>query len=259
MNKNRLRELQYGFAAHIRDPDRTPAPGDVEDRRMKIYRELFFNNVSGFLAGTFPVLNRILGEQRWEALVRDFYRDHRCDTPLFLEIPQEFLSYLAEERAANDTDPRFLHELAHYEWVELALGVEETTLEDADCDPDGDLLAGKPVLSPLAWPLAYRYPVHRLSPDYQPAAAPAEPSFYVVYRGTDDSVSFMQINAVTMRLVERLRQHPGLSGRQQLEALADELPQIEREQVLTGGQEALLNLRSHEVLLGTRRTKKEPQ
>ncbi|NNG12205.1 MAG: DUF2063 domain-containing protein, partial [Halobacteria archaeon] len=51
---------QYEFAAHIRDPKHQPAPADVEDRRMGIYRELFYNNVEGFIAGTFPVLRRIL-------------------------------------------------------------------------------------------------------------------------------------------------------------------------------------------------------
>ncbi|HKX55116.1 MAG TPA: putative DNA-binding domain-containing protein, partial [Xanthomonadales bacterium] len=33
------------FAAHIRNPAVAPAPADVEDRRMQIYRDLFFNNI----------------------------------------------------------------------------------------------------------------------------------------------------------------------------------------------------------------------
>ena len=40
-----FQQKQYAFAAHIRDPENNPAPSGVEDRRMAIYRELFFNNL----------------------------------------------------------------------------------------------------------------------------------------------------------------------------------------------------------------------
>lgn len=40
---------QQEFAAFIRNPDGNPAPDDVESERMLMYRELFFNNVEGFL------------------------------------------------------------------------------------------------------------------------------------------------------------------------------------------------------------------
>jgi hypothetical protein len=247
-----LAELQRRFAAHIRDPGSTPAPAGIEDRRMGIYRELFFNNLAGLLAGNFPVLNRILGPDRWQGLVRDFYRDHRCRTPLFHEIAQEFLGYLGEERGERPEDPRFIYELAHYEWVELALSLQDTAPDAQAADPQGDLLAGIPVLSPLAWPLAYRFPVHRLSPQFQPTEPPAEPSFYVVYRDRSDRVGFINVNAVTLRLVERLQQEPDLTGSQQLEAMARELPQLDAGTLRAGGAQALAPLRAQQVILGTR-------
>ncbi|MDH4254937.1 MAG: DNA-binding domain-containing protein, partial [Gammaproteobacteria bacterium] len=46
---------QYEFAAHIRDPDANPPPAGIEDRRMAIYRELFYNNLLSLLGSTFPV------------------------------------------------------------------------------------------------------------------------------------------------------------------------------------------------------------
>lgn len=247
-----LRDMQLRFAAHIRDPDRVEPPAGVEDRRMQVYRELFFNNVAALLAGTFPVLEQILGPDRWRRLVRDFYRDHRCHTPLFLEVSQEFLAYLGEERPAAADDPPFLYELAHYEWVELALSVDEASLEEVRVDPEGDPLAGIPVLSPLAWPLAYRYPVHRLAPDFQPAEPAAGQSFYIACRDRSDKVRFMQANAVTLRLVELLRQYPDRTGCAQLDALAGELPQIERATLVAGGATILRDLRANDVVLGTR-------
>jgi hypothetical protein len=249
--EKRLEELQRRFAAHLRDPATAPPPEGIEDRRLQVYRELFFDNLSASLAGTFPVLREILGTERWMRLARDFYRDHRCHTPLFLEIPREFVDYLGEEREARPDDPPFLYELAHYEWVELALAVDDQELTMVAADPSGDPLDGVPVLSPLAWPLAYRFPVHRLGPDHQPSAPPEEPSFYIARRDRRDEVGVIQVNAVTLRLVQRLQQDPELTGRMHLEALADELPQLEREAVLSGGEAALREMLESDVVLGT--------
>jgi uncharacterized protein len=250
--RQRLEELQRRFAAHLRDPATAPAPEGIEERRLQVYRELFFDNLSTSLAGTFPALHGILGTERWARLARDFYRDYRCQTPLFLEIPREFVDYLADARAARPDDPPFLYELAHYEWIELALAIDEHDLADVAADRSGDLLAGVPVLSPLAWPLAYRFPVHRLGPEYQPADPPAEPSFYIARRDRADEVGFIQVNAVTLRLVEYLQQDPDRTGTAHLKSLADELPQLERSVVLSGGAAALKEMLEADVVLGVR-------
>lgn len=246
-----FRRLQHDFAAHLRDPAACPPPPDVEERRMQIYRDLFLNNVSSLLASTFPVLRKTLGEASWRQLVRDFYASHRCHTPRFLEVAEEFLDYLRDERGQRSDDPAFLAELAHYEWIELALTIDVREPGELAVDRDGDLLEGRPVLSPLAWPLAYRFPVHRLSPEFQPAEAPEHPSFYVVYRDLADTVGFLEINAVTMRLLERLAKWPQLTGHQQLEALAQEIGHSAPDVVVTGGRETLTDLRRRDVILGT--------
>ena len=71
---------QMAFAAHVRDPATHPAPAGIEDRRLAIYRDLFFNSLQGLLAGNFPVIAAALGDTRWRALVRAFYAGHRCAT-----------------------------------------------------------------------------------------------------------------------------------------------------------------------------------
>lgn len=102
-----FRELQYRFAAHLRDPDANPPPPGIEPRRLKIYTELFYNNVEGFIAGAFPVLRELTPDDRWHAMVRDFFARHRCADPQFHRIAAEFLDYLDKEREAAD-DPPFL-------------------------------------------------------------------------------------------------------------------------------------------------------
>ena len=244
---------QYEFAAHIRDPEHMPAPADVEDRRMQIYRELFYNNVENFLAATFPVLRKIFDDGAWHAMVRGFFARHRSRTPLFLEIPREFLGWLEQDRLQEQEGFPFLYELAHYEWVELALSIAEETPEQDAVDPNGDLLAGIPVMSPLAWLLAYHYPVHRISPDFLPEEPGEHPTLLVVYRDGADEVGFLEINPVTRRLLELISEDSAASGLQMLERIAEELSHPQPGVVVEGGMEIMRGLREKQILLGTRR------
>ena len=242
---------QYAFAAHIRDPEANPRPADVEDRRMAIYRELFYNNVEGFLANGFPVLKEILDEASWHAMARDFLARHRCHSPLFLEIPREFLAYLEDERGERADDPPFLRELAHYEWVELAVSVAEEGALPA-CDPDADLLATRPLLSPLAWPLSYRFDVHRIGPDYQPAEPPEQPTYLLVYRDADDDVGFLELNPVSARLFALLQEDGDEDGRGVLARIAAELGHPDPQVVIDGGLDILEAWRQRGIVLGGR-------
>ena len=91
-----FRAAQLDFAAHIRNPERNPLPPDVEARRMRIYVDLFFNNIEGFAASAFPIAKRVLGADAWLALVRRFVDEHGCTSPYFLQISEEFLTFISE-------------------------------------------------------------------------------------------------------------------------------------------------------------------
>ena len=242
---------QRAFAAHLRDPANNPAPAGIEDRRLKIYRELFYNNVEGFLSTAFPVIRSLYSDERWHAMARDFFARHRCEDPQFHRIPAEFLGYLDEERQAAG-DPPFLQELAHYEWVELDLSVATDRLSPELAEPNGDLLEGVPVVSPLARALAYDWPVHRIAADHLPEAPGEQPTYLIVYRDRADKVGFMEANAVTARLLQLLEDEPA-SGREQLLRLAEELQHPDPDQVLAFGAQMLADLRARDILLGSRR------
>jgi hypothetical protein len=115
-----FQKKQLAFAAHIRDPQNQLAPSGIEDRRMAIYRELFFNNLHKLISSTFPVLKKLHSNERWRALIREFMVRHNAQTPYFLDIPREFLAFLENEHVADAEDFPFLCELAHYERAELA-------------------------------------------------------------------------------------------------------------------------------------------
>ena len=251
MAKPNLKEIQFAFTAHLRDPENNPAPDAIEDRRMGIYRELFYNNVEGFLHKGFPVIRSIYNDEDWHRMVRDFFSRHKSQSPYFLEISQEFLTYLQDEREPQPEDPAGLLELAHYEWVELALTVADETIELDKLDPNGDLLTGHPVLSPVAWSLAYQFPVHKMGPDFLPEQAPEFPSYLVVYRNRNDKVKFMELNLVTARLLYLLEEDENLSGQQALDQITQEMNHPNPEVVINGGLSTLQELQSSGIILGT--------
>lgn len=239
---------QLEFAAHIRDPEAHARPGDVPERRMRIYRELFYNNIEGFLASAFPVAKQVLAGERWHRLVRAFIGRHASESPYFLEISQEFLAFLGAADTAGL--PPFLLELCHYEWVELCLAVAEEELRDDGIDRLGDLLTGIPVVSPLLWKLAYRYPVHRIGPEHQPTQPAAEPTQLLVYRRRDDAVRFMEVSGLTMTLLDALDGET--AGADALDDLAARAPSLDRAVIHTKGLATLERLRKADVLLGTK-------
>lgn len=246
-----FKTLQYEFAAHLRNPAVAPAPPGIEQRRLQIYRDLFYNNVEGFVSGGFPVLRSLTSDEKWHRMVRDFFSSYRCQTPYFLEISQEFLDYLQTGRQPEQDDLPFMVELAHYEWVELAADTATDSIPATGFNPDGNLMQGRPVISPLAFVVSYQYPVHRISVDFLPVEPPELATFLVVYRDQQDEVRFMEINAVTARLLMILEETPQAVGADAVNAVADDLPQLARDAVIRGGEQALLQLRQSGIILGT--------
>ena len=240
---------QAEFAAFIRDPHSQPLPADVNPQRMAMYRELFFNNINSFLSSNFPVLRAILDDRLWLALAQDFFAEHHCQTPHFSEIAEEFLDYLQNERDCSDDLP-FMLELAHYEWVEMALSIAQATPEFGDTAFVEQVLQRKISLSPLAWPLVYQYPVEKIGPDFLPKSAPDQPSYLIVYRDRNDQVHFMQTTPVTFHLLQLIEQQGSPSGEQSLQALCAEWSQqIDTATLLQFGLETLQTLAGKDILI----------
>ncbi|MBT8136732.1 MAG: putative DNA-binding domain-containing protein [Gammaproteobacteria bacterium] len=250
-DKPQFQQLQYEFAAHIRDPQGNPAPAGIEDRRLAIYRELFYNNVQSLLAGTFPILRKVLSDSHWHRLLRKYFAKHQSHTPLFLEMPQEFITYLQEEHELADDEPAFMLELAHYEWSELAVAILEVEPDMEAVDPRGDLIEGVPVISPTSWSLAYTYPVHRISPDFMPDEPGEDATFLVVYRDQGDKIGFLEINAVTARLIELIERQEARTGCELLSQIAGEIGHEDATAIIDAGRDILERLHRHDVILGT--------
>ncbi len=221
-----LAAVQIRFAAHIRDPDKQPPPADVEERRMAIYRELFFNNLSSLLAGTFPVMHELLTGSDWSRLVREFYRSGHNHTPFFPEIPRDFVYWLNNENPFPEKP--YLPELAHYEWLELAVQID--TVPEPEHTPlptdRQTWLHGSPKLSPWVRLGSYHYPVHRIRPGFEPEQSDQNGYFFLVYRDTrteTERVRFLALNPVSAWLYAQFKDNPGQSLQETLRRLAEQL------------------------------------
>ncbi|MGH8387486.1 MAG: HvfC family RiPP maturation protein [Pseudomonas sp.] len=233
---------------YLRDPEHCAPPPEMDPKRAQVYRDLVFANLSTLISGTFPVLVQMLGDQRWRTLVRIFLRDYRAHTPKFGEIAEEFVEFLASEPAALEDGPwpPFMVELAHYEWVEMAL-------QQSEAEPltpgDADSLLERPLqVSPLAWPLAYAWPVHLVGPDYQPEVAPEHPTLLLVRRAEDWSVRFSTLTPLAWRLLQRVEEFPALSGQAQLLGLAGEVGSSGSVEFMASGAALLRQLQGEGVI-----------
>lgn len=249
-----FQEKQYAFAAHIRDPDNVAAPEGIENRRMAIYRSLFFNNLSNLLATMFPVMRKIHPDEHWRSMIRQFMQHHKADTPYFLQLPEEFLGFLEDEYQRGPSDHAFLLELAHYEYVELALSVSTATDDKERVDPDGDLLDGVPAKSTLTWAYAYHYPVHRISPEFLPTEPAEQPVYLALYRGDDDKVRFLELNAVTAGLLDAIDNNSvSSSGETLIRELGRQIGYPDLDAFVQHGKDALSEMRNLNIIIGTRR------
>jgi uncharacterized protein len=201
------------FAAHMRE--QTLGGGNFPPSRLNIYQRLFSNNVQSLLRQSFPVASLMLdasaakysNPQNFKQLVAEFYRTHRCETPRFTEFAPELIQFVEGEIAWHHPWPKqALIELLHYEWLETELMLSASKLADRPSDalaPNQRIM-----LSPLARPLAYHFPVMRLSAENLPSAESGEPTLLLLWRNRAHSVQFQIVSLGALQLALRLQQSP---------------------------------------------------
>lgn len=252
MGEPEFMQLQRAFAAHLRDPAACPAPGQHESRRLDIYRHAVYFNVERFLRDNYPRVQRIMEEQAWSALVRDYLNRHIARANAFVDVPCEFLHYLEHERIAED-DPPFMVELAHFDWLETLVGADERQLDLTGIDPHGDLLAGVPCANPIMVLVTYRFPVHVIEPDYRPSAPPASATRIAAFRDPQNRYGFLDLNPAAARLLEWVIEGRGLSGDELIVAIGAELGLDDSAALHSAGGTILARMRERGAILGASR------
>ncbi|MDT8409090.1 MAG: putative DNA-binding domain-containing protein [Wenzhouxiangellaceae bacterium] len=245
----RLAALQKRFSDHIRDPEHYPAPEGIEARRLAIYRRLFFNNLSSLFGKNFPIVRKIVPDPRWREMIRAFMVEHRPTTPLFPEIGREFVRFLAEHPDQHGEWP-WLAELAHWQFMATCVRNDEAELPQAAPlgHDDRGLLSGHPVVNPTLRLAQYQWPVHTIRANRLPEAQ--QPVVLAIFRKPDDRLGRLQINAVTGRLLELLKENPGISGQDCLTQLATEMKHPDPDTLVEQGRSLLQSLSDRNLISG---------
>ena len=243
-----FQRYQLAFTARLRDSKKAPPLAGVPQERMAVYEEIVFNNLFESVSACFPIASKMIGKRKWLKLNQAFMRDYSAHSPLFRKIPEQFLHYLNNPTPElQQLMPDYLNSLCHYEWIELLVsGIEETNPQDFQ--PNGDLATQKPVFTATMHLLDYDYAVHKITPRKKPQQKAS--TQLLVYRSTDDMVKFIELNAVTYKLISLLLKE-AITGKRALTLLAEELQHPQPERMIEFGLSILEDLRSQGVIIGT--------
>jgi uncharacterized protein len=237
-----FQKYQLEFTAHIRNPSANKKPAKVKDARIAVYREIVFNNMFGSVSACFPVCKSILNAREWKKLVREFFAQHQASTPIFREIPQQFLEFLK----TVENLPEYFQALAHYEWVELAVASQLT--ETIKLSKKTDFLNEKPVLAPAHMLLKYDFAVHKISKKYLPKTA--ESTHLLVFRNTENQVKFIELNPMTFELLCLIDDN-GMAGEQALVQLAEHIKHQDTDAIIQFGGGILADLARQQAIIGS--------
>lgn len=243
---------QHAFTAHIRDPENNPKPNNVDEERMAVYREGVYNNIFDSASICFPVCQETVGEKDWNALVRRFVATHHASSPIFREIPQELVKFIETDKQSPD----YIKQLAHYEWVELAIGGMQTTAPPK-LSEEPDLLNETPMLTSAYMLLQYDYPVQKISAQFkleEPAetegSIETEGTHLLVFRNAEFEVNFIELNPMVFVLLNMIKE--GSTGKQALLSLAEQIQHPKPEAIIEFGRSVLEDLMRQGAILGSR-------
>ena len=93
-------------------------------KELSIYKSLALEKINITMKQSFPLCFKILKDY-WEEIIVDFYHNFPSKSAIYLQISKDFPEYLKSLRFKmkfkNANFPKWLHELAEYEWAELDL------------------------------------------------------------------------------------------------------------------------------------------
>ncbi|KAA2242545.1 DUF2063 domain-containing protein [Chitinophaga agrisoli] len=204
-----LHEDTYRHQAALADYCRTgqynAIPG-VREQHVGQYRRLVYNVVDDMLQSAYPLTRHLLSTREWNAMVKEFFSNHPCQSPQVWYMPRELYQYMTQKGHRLLRKYAFLQELLWLEWLEVELFMMEdrptayTTIGDLTTDPL--------VLNPEYALQQFVYPVH-LKPAKEITAADKGQYFLALFRKPDSGeVTFMNLSPALVAMLELLQEGP---------------------------------------------------
>ena len=118
-----LHECQAAFTSALLDP-RAPVPAharchtsDVVTRRFNVYRNNVIVSLIEALAATFPVVRRLVGDEFFNAMTREFVLASPPRSPILSRYGGNFADFLRDFGPVSDLP--YLADVARLEWLQL--------------------------------------------------------------------------------------------------------------------------------------------
>ena len=121
LNKSELVKLQQDFALHIFDEtnqkitDELPYSRQEALARLNIYRNNVLGNFEGVLDSTFEVVKKILGEEYFRELVKDYALKHPSQSGNLDFYGQNFPQFIKKKLKIHKIN--YLADLSQLEWL----------------------------------------------------------------------------------------------------------------------------------------------
>lgn len=116
-----LGATQAAFARALHDPTEPPPEAIARRtsappvRRFNVYRNTVYAGLTGAIAARYPVVQRLLGEELFQAVARLFAIEQPPSSPVLLEYGEGFAAFLAELELIDDMP--HLVDVARLEWL----------------------------------------------------------------------------------------------------------------------------------------------
>ena len=243
-----LSAFQKNYSEHLRSPETVPCPEGIPKARSLIYQELLFNNTYGFIEKCFPVAQTLFTSDQWIHLNKMFFKNWSCHTPLFSEIPKEFVQFITQKPELDEGVfpeglPPWLSALLDYEYLELVVDLSPETfaVEEHETHTLSNLIR-----NPTLKVAQYEWPVHQI----HAGSIPVEPELTIllVYRNHSDYTQFMEINPMTAALVQLFDELP-ITKEAALEELCNSIEGIRLEQAMQFGLPLIEEMVAKQVLI----------
>lgn len=221
----RLPDLQAAFSAALTNPDAAVPEGVIApgggcaEKRFAVYRNNVTVSLAGALRDTFPAIARLLGDEYFSALAREYIRAKRPSSPLLAEYGADFGDFL-------DAFPPlagypYLGDVARLEhaWLSAYHAADAAPLDPARLAavPETDLGGVRFTLHPALrivtsrWPILKLFEANRSGTGEQPADLSSGGESVLVTRPVLD-VTLSRLSPGAFDFLEALRGGDTLGG-----------------------------------------------
>jgi len=111
-------QYQTDFANYCKTGDYISIPG-VNEKNIKHYRRLVFNNIYDSISSAYPITKKLFGKKRWKKVVHQFFSSQKIKSAQIWYMPKEFKDYVISNEKDLLNKYVFLADLLQFEWLEI--------------------------------------------------------------------------------------------------------------------------------------------